>query len=834
MTEKLDALFEFVTQHNVIVVVLLLILTAGVGAGIPQINLQSTGGSGDIGAETETVQQANYLQDAYINETRETSNTTTAVVYFKPDDGNALSKESLIASLEYQQRVTANASVAATSERGPFGVANLIGARAAGSPDATLSEQLRALRAASPSEVRQLVRETLTADSQALSLLPTDYEPGTAQAESHRMVFQLSGEDAATEDATRALYETASDDEALFTLGPHAQAAQPANAGIMNLLWLVVPFSLTAIFVVLAFVYRDLVDVIVGFLGIVASLVWMFGLLGWLQIPAGLSVIIAPVLIIGLSVDYGLHVFMRYREERGADEELRAPMARSTARLASALAMVTLTAVVGFAANATSPLATIEQLGYGISLGVISTFVVSVTLVPASKVTADSLLERLGLDRRKAPLGKSRLLEPVLSGGATLAVRAAPVVLVIGLVLGGAGAAAWADLDRQAFVNGDSEVADWKKELPEPIGWTTTDYREQFHYVNGAYRAAESADRERSSLLVESRGGGAASAAVLDRVAAIQEAADDQETTLKRGDSVRVQSPLTVMQAVAAEDESFAAVFDRADTDGDGVPDRNVKQVYDALYATAPDQASRVIDRTDDGYQSVRVVLPIDPAAGSQTQGEEMQALASAVETADTQVVAVGDGTLTVVRVGIIADSIVETMLLALAGVAALLMIVYRLTFGSVSLGFVTALPIALVTALVIGGMWVLGVPLTVNTALLLSLVIGLGIDYNIHVSDRAAQELERGAPLPEALTTATTGTGGALLGSTLTTVAAFSALLIAPFPFFQNFGKLVAIALAGSFVVAVYILPSLIAVWHRYSPGTDAVSDTQPLPADD
>lgn len=64
--------------------------------------------------------------------------------------------------------------------------------------------------------------------------------------------------------------------------------------------------------------------------------------------------------------------------------------------------------------------------------------------------------------------------------------------------------------------------------------------------------------------------------------------------------------------------------------------------------------------------------------------------------------------------------------------------------------------------------------PLTVNTALLLSIVIGLGIDCNIHVSGRAVQELERGASLPDALTAVTTGMGGALLGSTLTTVTAF------------------------------------------------------------
>jgi predicted RND superfamily exporter protein len=56
-----------------------------------------------------------------------------------------------------------------------------------------------------------------------------------------------------------------------------------------------------------------------------------------------------------------------------------------------------------------------------------------------------------------------------------------------------------------------------------------------------------------------------------------------------------------------------------------------------------------------------------------------------------------------------------------------------------------------------------------------------------------------------------TTGTGGASLRRRLTTVASFSALLIAPFAFFQNFGVLVVVALVTSSLAAVFVLPSLL-----------------------
>ena len=842
MSRPLERAFGVVTEHSVAVVVVMLVVTAGVGAGATQLNLGGNTYGTSIGEDTEVVQKQAYVESAYVNETRDEGGPRPAAVYVRAgaDGGNALSKDALVASLEYQRAALDNESLAAAlGDRPVNGVANLVAKRVAGDQSASLADQRAALEAASASEVAAAVETALSADSPALALLPADYEPGTASAESHRVVFQLgasSGDGVEQSAATAALHDATGEygDTEVFTVGEHAAAN--AVSPLPELVEFVVPISLLVILVVLAFAYRDLVDVLVGFTGVVVSVVWMFGILGWLEIPASLTIIIGPVLIVGLSVDYGLHVFMRHREERGDGESLRPPMVRSLSSVAVALTLVTLTAAVGFMANVTSGLGIIEDLGYGVTLGVLSTFVVSVTLVPALKVTLDSLLERVGFDRRTQPLGKTPRLEPLLAGGATLARRAAPVVLVVAVVAAAAGGAAWGDLDRKSFQEFDTEVADWKQDLPDPVGWEVSAYSENSNYVADAYRAADQADRSRSTILIE-HPGGAADPAVLATVERVTDAAGDYDPVLARGGSVPVRSPLTVLSSVAAEDEALAETLADADTDGDGVPDRNVAGVYDALYAAAPDRASSVVDRTPDGgYQSVRVVVPIRPDATIVEQGDAMLALADSAERGDTAVVGVGVGTINVVLGDLLSANILQTMLLALAGVTVLLTVVYRLLLGSATLGLVTSVPIGMVTALVVAGMWVLDVPLTVNTALLLSLVIGLGIDYNIHVSDRFAEEYAAGLPVHDALVEATTGTGGALLGSTLTSVGAFLALLLTPVTLLQDFGVLVTLALTSSLVVSVYLLPSLLALWARYAPdaATAAVGDAPPAPADD
>lgn len=124
-------------------------------------------------------------------------------------------------------------------------------------------------------------------------------------------------------------------------------------------------------------------------------------------------------------------------------------MRRGVTLIATALALVTVTAGIGCLANLTNPLPLIRNLGISITLGVVSALFVFLTVVPALKISIDGALERFGIDRRKEALGHGRYLRPVLAKTVTLARRGAPVVLVAAVVLGAVGGA-WTALDSAA------------------------------------------------------------------------------------------------------------------------------------------------------------------------------------------------------------------------------------------------------------------------------------------------------------------------------------------------------------------------------------------------
>lgn len=812
---------DFVTTHNRLVVAVMLVLSIGVVAGVTADTGSTDGGSIDIG-ETEVSQAAEYISDSYGNE----SETTRRYVYVRSDDGSALSRATLISAIEHQQAVLENESVAGSlATDGVYGPPNVVATGLADGPDPDLDEQRAALEGATDTEVRQVVNETFTGQEATRTFLPIGYEPGSPNVEGMRFSFAFEDTDgngtAVPPAVERALSESGGDYERVdfFTVGSQSWS-QLNRLYLTDTLWLVLPPILLVMLLTLAVVYRDVVDIALGMVGTLVALLWTFGLMGWFGLFNQQVALVAPVLVVGISIDFGLHVFMRYRERGGAENGIRDSIRYSTTSVAFAFLLVTITAAIGFMPNVTSPVSVIRALGISITLGIVSSLLIFVTLVPALKVSVEGLLQRVGFERRNAPLGDGTYLRRGLLTSVTVARRAAPVVLVLVVVASAFGALSFTELDQETYQHIDFEVEEWKTDLPGPMAFDAFEsesareiqFQQRFQPDNQG--AGPSQSFAYTQFLIR---GDVTDPAVVDAIRSAEDDADEasDDVVLRQGGSVELVTPVSLMQAVTARSPAFAETYENADTDGDGVPDRNLVDVYDQFYEVAPEQASRVIERTDDGeYRSARLFVPTRPSA-SIDRAETMNGIADSMEEpSGMTVTAVGAGTVTDTRITKLTNSIVRTMLLALGAIAVLLVVVYRIAYDSASLGLVTAAPVVFALALVFGGMYLAGIPLTFETSLLVSITIGLGVDYNIHVSSRVAEELERGADIWTALSNTVTVTGGALLGSAVTSGGAFALMVIAPDGRLQSFGAIVAFALAVSFLLSVFVLPSLLLLW--------------------
>ncbi|MFB6269156.1 MAG: MMPL family transporter [Halobacterium sp.] len=725
---------------------------------------------------------------------------------------------------------------------------------------ASLDEQLAQLRSMNASAVEDVVATVLspernggnggTGGRSVFGLMPSGdyYEAGSTTAEATMLVVtqqtdsEVPGGGQVTDDrivdAQLAMQELAEDREQDYLVFGGGLITHEINSSMADSILIVGPLAILFVLVALVVAYRDLLDIVLGLFGIGAVLAWTFGFMGWLDIAFNQIFIAVPVLLIGLSIDYAIHIFMRHREERlGAADDDRPADPRGSMRVALAgvgvaLVWVTATTVIGFLSNLSSPVPPIREFGVVSSFGIVAALLVFGVLVPALKVELDEFLEGYGFDRRKRAFGTGGgRFSQVLSVGSTAARKAPAVVLVLTLLVTASGAYGATQVDT-SFNQEDflaEDPADWMKDLPEPFAPGEYTAKENLNYVSDRFVREDA----QAQILLE---GSVTGDSALERVQAARDAAVEKNVTkvLTNGEPA-IQGPLSSMRRVAATNESFNATFQAADTDGDGVPDQDVEAVYDAFYGAAPDRANQYVYRTESGdYEALRLVVSVDGTASGGAVTEQMRDVAAAASGDGITATATGSAILNKIVQDQLLQTVIESLVITLVAVFAFLMVTYRITDGSATLGAVTLLPVVLSVSWILGTMYAVDIPFNVLTGMITSLTVGLGVAYSIHISERYMQELERTDTVWAAMRTATTGTGGALLGSAATTVGGFGVLVFAILPPLQQFGIITGLTIVYAFLAAVLVLPTLLVVWTKYL-GPDWVEwDDDPDDPDD
>jgi len=190
---------------------------------------------------------------------------------------------------------------------------------------------------------------------------------------------------------------------------------------------------------------RRVSDVAIVVVGLVLSLMWMQGLIGWAIILGqryGMEVIfrsqfsnLLPILVLALGIDDSLHALHRYKEERrgGASPELAART--SLSRVGRAILLTSTTTIVAFMANMTSNIAALRSFGIEAGLGVLSAFILTGLWVPLVRFDFDLWMESKGkLQDEKEGL-VHMVPESWLAAVTTNSARHAPVVAALAILI---------------------------------------------------------------------------------------------------------------------------------------------------------------------------------------------------------------------------------------------------------------------------------------------------------------------------------------------------------------------------------------------------------------
>jgi len=172
--------------------------------------------------------------------------------------------------------------------------------------------------------------------------------------------------------------------------------------------------------------------------------------------------------------------------------------------------------------------------------------------------------------------------------------------------------------------------------------------------------------------------------------------------------------------------------------------------------------------------------------------------------------------------IDVVVNTINETMMGSIIYTIILSFILLTVIFGYTDkqpwLGPLTMLPVLLVLVWILGTMVAIGYALNVFTILIGALTVGLGVTYAIHISHRFIEEMEHHHSLEKAVNNTVKNTGSALFGAAMTTVLGFGVLFFAILPPMKQFGTMTALTIFYSFLSSVWVLPSILVLWARYT----------------
>jgi hypothetical protein len=134
-------------------------------------------------------------------------------------------------------------------------------------------------------------------------------------------------------------------------------------------------YALIVIIVVLWIDFRDARYVFLAVFPLVLTLVQTFGLMGLLNIPLNPANLIALPLIVGIGVDYGVHIVHNFLEQPGRY--------RITPATAIAVAVDSLTTIIGFGSLLIASHQGLQSLGRVLTLGITCCTITSLVTLPA-------------------------------------------------------------------------------------------------------------------------------------------------------------------------------------------------------------------------------------------------------------------------------------------------------------------------------------------------------------------------------------------------------------------------------------------------------------------
>lgn len=560
------------------------------------------------------------------------------------------------------------------------------------------------------------------------------------------------------------------------------------------------------------------------------AIFWTLGIIGATNFEVTMTVIIVGPILLALGVSYGLHITNRYAEEEGTrDEKMRASLS-STGR---AVFLSAVTTVIGFISLVFTPMAPIQTVGIALSGGIVVIYILTMFMVP-------NLTLILDLKKPKHPPLKAFdvLVEvPVKYNKGVIGVFL--LLILVSATVGQANVEENIDLLGMA-PEGESSVIKMKQYSKEfeagQVGMVLVNAN-----VSGNSNDNDNTNDDPVELLTQINtleaslnnieNTTAVSVVFLMKASGIQVTVSGEQFNefiqqVPCAGSEQCEDVKTTAEVLLNQSQSVDGSFwDLLTRPGDfGLPGSQQSEIFllDVFYASLTKETREIFISEDYSRSLIYVDMPFIPVADTSKSVDIVNERTSTFqglhgETAEelTGVAA------TAIEVN---ELIVGSQWTSLGFAIILTLITLAVVFRDIRYSIWTTSPVIATVALQWLVMWQMDVPLSLVTVMIGSILVGVGVDFSIHIANRI-RELGGGI---DAIRSAAVGTGMSLFeAAVVTTLGMFTAYNI-PIPEIRPFITVILILLWVAAASALVLLPAIFVTLEKM--GIGAVSGSNSM----
>jgi uncharacterized protein len=516
---------------------------------------------------------------------------------------------------------------------------------------------------------------------------------------------------------------------------------------------------------------------------VVLSVLMMLGSIGLMGWTVGLFITMAPTLICAIGVAQAVHILQEYHRAKAHHGDNRRAVQEAIRKVGGPCLLAALTTAAGFMVMGVSELQGLAEFGIYSAIGVIFTFILSITLLVVflARGGKNNGTEAIAADPTAPPLsdlqGVNPLVKAIVNGSISINHRYPNLVLVVfGAIF------IWAGIGLTKL----SIDFNFLDEFKDHVEWKQ-------HTIK--------ADKEMGGIMSVTY--------IIDT---------DRDNGAK---DVELLKALDKLQAYAESLPNVKKSFSMADF----VKDLNrTFHGDDPAYYTIPDNQELVsqyllvyeVSGGDELYEVVtpdfrRTVLEMRVVMTEASKIRDIINKINAYEKENplpgAELRETGIGWLWVR----IADYISSTQFQAYSLIFIIIALVMCFAYGSLKVGLISMIPNLAPIAITLGGMGWMGIHLDYMKLLLATIAIGIAVDDTIHLVTRYRSRFLELGNYSQAMTASLKDVGPALVITTLILIGGFAGYQFTDLAVLAMFGILLSATIAIALVADLLLMPVLL-----------------------